>query len=32
MAHVAPEVTGDDARRRHVSLILATLVADPSQR
>jgi AcrR family transcriptional regulator len=32
MAHVAPDVTGDDARRRHVSLILATLVADPSQR
>jgi len=31
MAHVAPDVTGDDARRRQVSLILATLIADPSQ-
>jgi len=32
MAHVAPNVTGDDARQRHVRLILATLVAGPSQR
>ena len=31
MAHVAPDVTSDDARRRHVRLILATLVADPSE-
>jgi AcrR family transcriptional regulator len=30
MAHVAPEVTGEDARQRHVRLILATLVAGPS--
>lgn len=29
MAHVAPEVTGDDDRQRHVRLILATLVAGP---
>jgi hypothetical protein len=26
MAHVAPNVTGDDARQRHVHLILGTLV------
>ena len=32
MAHVAPGVTGDDAWQRHVRLILATLVAGPSQR
>ncbi len=30
MAHVAPDVTGDGARERHVRLILATLVAGPS--
>jgi hypothetical protein len=27
MAHVAPEVVGDDIRQRHVHLILGTLVA-----
>ena len=27
MAHVAPEVVGDDTRQRHVHLILGTLVA-----
>ena len=32
MAHVAPDVTSDDARRRHVRLILAALVASSSQR
>jgi len=32
MAHVAPDVTSVDARQRHVRLILATLVAGPSQR
>jgi AcrR family transcriptional regulator len=29
MAHVAPEVVGDDTRQRHVHLILGTLVAGP---
>ena len=29
MAHVAPDVTSDGARQRHVRLILATLVAGP---
>ena len=31
MAHVAPDVTGGDARQRQVRLILATLVAGPSR-
>jgi AcrR family transcriptional regulator len=29
MAHVAPDVAGDEARPRHVHLILGTLVGDP---